>query len=125
DDELAPGIVAGAPAEPPPATDASVELGHIDMRSSPQVPLPSVDLELGAPGASPGRAPTDETVIEDVPLGVAGPGAVPAVARANDAANDSADTAPVAKTERSDVSIALSDHVDIDRDDVKDAVRQS
>ena len=98
--ELAAGIVVGAPARKgAPAVD--VELGHAGTTKAPTAQeLPKApDLALGAAGATAAKAP--QVPAEDVALGASGPSTA------------------------TEVSLDLSDHIAVRPDDVKEAVRAS
>ncbi len=116
--ELATGVVAAAAVAP--AMSSDVELGQAGpaverkepsagSRREPSAPA----VALGAPGAAPIRSRTTEP---SAAVALGSPGRAPA--RATPAP-------PVSAAVSSDVSLDLTDHIAVRRDDVKEAVRAS
>jgi hypothetical protein len=112
EDELAPGVITAGALSSPRIPVENVELGHVDRKGAADAAEPAtagLDLELGQPGTTTSGAVT-RSKIDDVQLGTAGASKLnpPGDARGLD-----------------DVSVVLSDHVQLDKGDVRDAVRAS
>ncbi len=110
EDELAPGVITAGAVSSPKIPVENVELGHVDRTSAPAAAAgPSasgLELELGHSGPAASSPHIARAKVDDVQLGNAG-------------------ASSTSKPQVSDVSIALSDHVEIDKGSVRDAVRAS